>query len=225
MNLLQYDDLFQEIPVHQGCLPIIQSYLDRECLLSGIYSSEIHPGERQQPLHCDTWRHDDLRLPFPITVNTILALTDFTADNGATRLVPGSHLWSAEQVAYEAAEAGQVTHLPATHPKGYGTEWMPIVAEVPKGSVILYDSRLLHGGGANITDKPRPSIISPFCIGWVRQLDNFAYGLSHARLRSSSPRLQQLVGLERYRGSYSNVNNMSPREWLWGDHKVQQRAM
>ena len=222
MNLLQYDDLFQEIPVHDGYLPVIREYLDRECLLSGIDSSEIHPGEKAQPLHCDTWWHDDVRLPIPITVNTILTLCDFTKDNGATRLVPGSHLWSAEQVAYDVAEGGTVTHLPAVNPKGCGTDWTPIYAEAPKGSIIMYDSRLLHSGGANITDKPRPSIISPFCLGWVRQFDNFAYGLTQEKLRSFSPELQQLIGLERHRGGYGHVNNMSPREWLWGERNVHQ---
>ena len=222
MNLLQYDELFQEIPVHRDYLPVIQEYMDRECLLSGIDSSELLPGEKAQPLHCDTWWHDDHRTPFPISVNTILALVDFTEANGATRFVPGSHLWSADQVAYEAAEESHVSNLPAANPKGYGTEWMPIIAEAPKGSVIIWDGRILHGGGANVSDKPRPSIISPFCVGWARQLDNFAYGLTHEKLRSFSPQLQQLVGLERYRGGYGQVNNMSPREWLWGDRKAWQ---
>ena len=224
MNLLQYDDLFQEIPVHEAYLLVIQDYLDKECLLSGIDSSEILPGEKAQPIHCDTWWHDDIRLPFPITVNSSLALCDFTEANGATRLVPGSHLWSAEEVAYDVAEEGRVSHLPASDPKAMNGNWKPIIAEAPKGSVILWDSRLLHGGGANVTDQPRPSIISPFCLGWVRQFDNFAYGIPHERLRGFSPQLQQLVGLERYRGGYSNVNNMSPREWLWGERKVQQAA-
>ena len=223
MNLLQYDDLFQEIPVHDSYLPVIQQYLDRECLLSGIDSSEIYPGEKSQPLHCDTWWHDDRRFDFPVTVNTILTLCDFTEDNGATRLVPGSHEWTAEQVAYEVAEAGPVTHLPNVNPKGYGTDWMPIVAEAAKGSVIMYDSRLLHGGGANVTDKPRPSVISPFCPGWIRQFDNFYLGLTVEKMRGFSPQLQQLIGLERYRGGYNQVNNMSPREWLW-DRKEQQPA-
>ena len=224
MNLLQYDELFQEIPVHQSYLPIIQTYLDRECLLSGIDSSEILPGETSQPLHCDTWWHDDFRTPFPLSVNTVLTLVDFTEENGATRIVPGSHLWTSEQVAYQVAENTPVANLPASNPKGYGTDWMPIIAEAPKGSIILWDGRILHGGGANVSDAPRPSIISPFCVGWARQLDNFAYGLTHEKLRSLSPQLQQLVGLERYRGGYSNVNNMSPREWLWGDRKAHQPA-
>lgn len=221
MNMLQYDDLFQEIPVHPGYLPIIQQYMDRECLLSGMDSAEILPGEKEQPLHTDTWWHDDLRLDFPITVQSLLALTDFTEANGATRIVPGSHQWSAEQVAYDTAETGPVTHLPAEHIRGAGTEWVPVVAEAPKGSVILFDSRLVHSAGANRTDKPRPAIISPFCRGWVRQFDNFAYGIPHERLRTFSPQLQQLIGLEKYRGGYNNVNNMSPREWLW-ERKLQQ---
>ena len=220
MNLLQYDDLFQQIPVSDSFLPIIEQYLDPECLLSGIDSSNIRAGEKAQPIHADTWWIDDRRLDFPVMVNTILALTDFTEENGATRLVPGSHLWSAEDVAYEQSDAsyGQV---PASQPKGYGTDWMPIVAEIPKGSVIVYDIRLLHGSGANRTDKPRPCIISPYVLGWIRQLDAFAYGLSQEKLKSFSSRLRKLIGLECYRGNYAHVNNMSPSQWLW-DRKVHQ---
>jgi ectoine hydroxylase-related dioxygenase (phytanoyl-CoA dioxygenase family) len=215
MNLLQYDDLFQDIPVHDRVLPLVERYLDRECLLSGIDSSEIHPGETGQPIHTDTWWHDDRRFDFPVSVNTILALTDFTEENGATRLVPGSHLWTAEQVAYEVVDAG-FAQVPGANPKGYGTDWTPIHAEAPKGSVIIYDSRLLHGAGANRSDRPRPSVISPYVLGWIRQLDNFAYGLSHEKARDLPPRLQRLIGLECYREHYAQVNNMSPREWLWG---------
>jgi ectoine hydroxylase-related dioxygenase (phytanoyl-CoA dioxygenase family) len=215
MNLLQYDDLFQELPAHDGFLPVIEEYLDRECLLSGIDSSEVLPGEVAQPVHTDSWWHDNRRFDFPICVNTILTLTDFTEANGATVLVPGSHRWTAEQVAFTQA---QDTHplLPGAQPEGYGKKWTPIAAECPKGSILLYDSRLMHGAGANRTDRARPSIISPYVLGWVRQLDNFAYALPFERMRGFPPRLQQLVGLDLVRGGYSNVNNKSPKEWLWG---------
>jgi ectoine hydroxylase-related dioxygenase (phytanoyl-CoA dioxygenase family) len=215
MNLLQYDALFREIPVHEGVLSVLERYLDRECLLSGIDSSEIHPGEVAQAIHTDTWWHDDRRFDFPVCVNTLLALTDFTEENGATRLVPGSHLWTAEQVAYDVVDAG-FSQVPGSNPKGYGTDWTPVVAEVPKGSIIMWDSRILHGGGANASDSPRPSIISPYVLGWIRQLDNFAYGVPAEKARTFSPRLQELIGLDCYRKHYSQVNNMSPREWLWG---------
>ena len=214
MNLLQYDEIFQQIPVADSFLPIIEQYLDPECLLSGIDSSKIRPGEKAQPIHADSWWLDDKRFEFPVMVNTLLALTDFTEENGATRLVPGSHLWSEEQVAYEQADAvnGQV---PASQPKGYGTDWEPIVAEIPKGAMILFDMRLLHGSGENRTDKPRPCIISPYVLGWIRQLDAFGYAIPQEKLRSFSPRLRRLVGLECYRGKYGSVNKMSPSEWLW----------
>lgn len=220
MNLLQYDDLFQQIPAHPSFLPIIERYLDPECLLSGFDSSEIGPGEKAQPIHADTWWLDDRRFDFPLMVNTIVALVDFTEENGATRLVPGSHLWSEAAVAYEQADTSYA-QVPASQPKGYGSDWTPIVAEIPKGSVIVYDMRLLHGSGDNRSDKPRPSLISPYVLGWIRQLDNFAFGLPPEKLRSLSPRLQRLIGLECYRGHYGHVNNMSPREWLW-DRKTHQ---
>ena len=222
MNLLQYDDLFQQIPVADSVLPIIEGYLDPECLLSGCDSSTIGPGEKAQPIHADTWWIDDRRFDFPMMVNTILALTDFTEENGATRLVPGSHRWSEQDVAYEQADAdyGQV---PSSEPKGYGSAWTPILAEIPKGSVLVYDFQLLHGAGANRTGHKRPSIISPYILGWMRQLDAFAYALPEEKLKSFSPRLRRLVGLESYRGNFGNVNNMSPADWLW-NRKVHQRA-
>lgn len=219
MNLLQFDDLFQEIPVHDSFLPIIERYLDKECLLSGIDSSEPHPSEKAQPIHTDTWWHDDHRFAFPVSVNTIMALTDFTEANGATRVVPGSHLWTAEQVAYEVVD-GSFSQVPGANPKGYGTEWMPVIAEAPKGSMIIFDTRILHGAGGNNSDKPRPSIISPYVLGWLRQLDNFAYGLPHEKARGFSDRLQQLIGLDCHRQHYAQVNNMSPRDWLWNREKV-----
>ena len=153
---------------------------------------------------------------------TATALTDFTAENGATRPVPASHLWSAEQIAFKLKDS-TISTLPAESPEGHGVSWKPVIAEIPKGSFILWDTRLLHGAGANHSNQPGPSIISPYVLGWLRQFDNFAYGLSHERLRSFSPRLQKLTGLDWFRGGYANVNNMSPREWLW-DRKVQQRA-
>lgn len=223
MNLLQYDDFFQELPVSDSFLPVIERYLDKECILSGIDSSKIFPGEKQQAIHTDTWWHDDHRFDFPCCVNTVLALVDFTPDNGSTRIVPGSHLWPAEKVAYETVDS-IFAAVPGDHVKGYGTEWTPSVLEMPKGSIALWDSRVLHGAGPNESDAPRPSIISPYILGWMRQLDNFAYAIPQERLRGFSPRLQQLVGLDCFRQHYSQVNNMSPREWLWGEGGEQFRA-
>jgi len=212
-NLIQYDDLFQEIAMQDTVLAILESYLDKECLLSGIDGIEIHPGEAEQALHTDTWWHDDRRFDFPICVNTALALVDFTKENGATHLVPGSHLWSADKV-----EGMGFFRDPDIKPEGFGVEWEPLIMEVPKGSMFLWDSRVLHGGRANTSSAPRPAIISPYILGWCRQLDNFAYAIPREKARSFPPRLQQLIGLDTYRGGYGHVHFKSPRDWLWGEN-------
>jgi ectoine hydroxylase-related dioxygenase (phytanoyl-CoA dioxygenase family) len=210
-NVLQYDDMFQELPVHETVLAVMHGYLDKECLLSGIDSIEIHPGEVEQALHTDSWWHDDRRLDFPICVNSALALVDFTKANGATQLVPGSHVWPEERI-----RGTGFFRSPDDKPQGYGSEWLPVTAEAPKGSIVLWDARLLHAGGANVTDEPRPSIISPYVAGWVRQLDNFAYAIPPEKARTYPRQLQQLIGLDCYRGIYGHINNMSPRDFLWG---------
>jgi len=213
-NLLQYDDIFQDIPLNPAYLGLAERYIDRECLMSAYDSSTIGPGEPQQPIHADNWWLDGRRFDFPFMLGTIFCLTDFTEANGATNLVPGTHKWTAAEISYESDDP-DYKQVPGGHPAGYGTRWTPIIAEAPKGSVIVYDVRLLHGAGANRTNERRPSIIMNYIQGWMRQCDNFIAGTEMEKLRSFPPRLQQLCGLGRYRGHFGHVNNMDPTQWLF----------
>src|SRR5947208_9464612 len=116
-NLLARGALYQAIPVHERALPIIEAVLDRGCLISSLSSIAIGPGETEQPLHAD-----DQLIPLPkphvsIICNTMWALTDFTAENGATRVVPGSH--KADR-----------------SPQPFGEPVEPLPAEMPAGSVL-----------------------------------------------------------------------------------------
>src|SRR5215468_5647737 len=91
-NLLVHGKLYEQIPVHPAVLPIVEGVLDEGCLISSLSSIGIDPGERAQPIHAD-----DQLLPLPkphvaTVCNTMWALTDFTEENGATRVIPGSHL-------------------------------------------------------------------------------------------------------------------------------------
>ena len=91
-NLLAFGALYQRIPVHEHVLPIVDGVLDPGCLISSLSSIAILPGETAQPIHADD-QLIPLPKPHPPTVcNSMWALTDFTEANGATRLVPGSHL-------------------------------------------------------------------------------------------------------------------------------------
>src|SRR6476469_3247430 len=90
-NLLVHGDLYEQIPVHPHVLPVVEGVLDHGCLVSSLSSIAIGPGETAQPIHADD-QLIPLPKPHPPTVcNTMWALTDFTAANGATRIIPGSH--------------------------------------------------------------------------------------------------------------------------------------
>src|SRR5262245_55332123 len=94
-NLLAKDPAFVAMPIHPNVLPIVEKLLDRGCLLSGMTAMDIGPGEDAQPVHGDDGvmsRH--LQRPHaPMMVTSLWALTDFTAANGGTNYVPGSHTW------------------------------------------------------------------------------------------------------------------------------------
>ena len=117
-NLLVHGELWQQVPVHAAVLPVVEQVLDPGCLISSLSSITILPGEAAQPIHADD-QLIPIPKPHPPTVcNTMWALTDFTDANGATRLVPGSHLSSENPI--------------------YGGEYETIAAEMPKGSVLVW---------------------------------------------------------------------------------------
>src|SRR2546421_5796492 len=91
-NLLVHGPHFEAIPVHPNVLPVVEGVLDTGCLVSSLSSIAILGGETAQPIHADD-QLIPIPKPHPPTVcNTMWALTDFTEANGATRLIPGSHL-------------------------------------------------------------------------------------------------------------------------------------
>jgi ectoine hydroxylase-related dioxygenase (phytanoyl-CoA dioxygenase family) len=112
----------------------------------------IGPGETQQKLHRDQMAFD--LYPFPVDYhvqcNTMWALTDFTIENGATHICPGTSAMSDDDAAL--VESFQ--------------------AEVPRGGVLLYDGKVLHGGGANNSSGTRHGVNITYSVGWVRQEEN-----------------------------------------------------
>jgi ectoine hydroxylase-related dioxygenase (phytanoyl-CoA dioxygenase family) len=193
-NLLVQGDLYERIPVHGNVLPVVEGVLDPGCLVSSLSSIAIGPGESAQPIHADD-QLIPLPKPHPATVcNTMWALTDFTEDNGATRLVPGSHL--------------------RDHSPTYGQEYPSVPAEMTKGSVLVWHGSLWHGGGANYTDSRRVGIAMNYCAGYIRQQENQQLGIPLAVARGFSPRLRQLVGYGIYNGLIGHIDKHDPVELL-----------
>src|SRR4051812_41048365 len=196
-NLLAYDDLWQRVPVHEHVLPIVERVLDPGCIISSLSSIDILPGEIAQPIHADD-QLIALPKPHPPTVcNSMWALTDFTEANGATRLVPGTHL--------------------SDHSPEYGSPYDSIAAEMAKGSVLIWHGSLWHGGGANSTDEPRVAIAMNYCAGYIRQQENQQLGLPREKVTTFEPRLRELVGYGVYNMLIGHINKQSPEQLLLGD--------
>jgi ectoine hydroxylase-related dioxygenase (phytanoyl-CoA dioxygenase family) len=190
-NLLAHGHPFTEVPVHQSVLAIVEKVLDSGCLISSLSSIAIDPGEVAQPIHADDMVIPLAKPHIPIVCNSMWALTDFTDANGATRLVPGSH----------------VKDNPV-----YGGTYDTIAAEMKRGSVLIWDGALWHGGGANRTGQRRTGIAMNYCAGFIRQQENQQLGLDPARVRTFTPRLQELVGYGVYRGLIGHINKQSPSQ-------------
>ena len=195
-NLLAHGPRFARIPVHPAVLPICEGVLDTGLLVSSLSSIAIGPGETAQPVHAD-----DQVVPLPrphpaIICNTMWALTDFTADNGATRLVPGSHT--------------------ADHPPDLHGRYETVPAEMARGSVLVWHGSLWHGGGANTTDERRIGIAMNYCAGFLRQQENQQLGLPPETVRSFPHRLQELVGFGVYRGLIGHIDKQVPANVLLG---------
>ncbi|MCU1367976.1 MAG: hypothetical protein JWN39_3615 [Ilumatobacteraceae bacterium] len=140
-------------------------------------SIAIGPNSPAQYLHRDQWCFDTF--PFPrdvdVEVATIWALTDFTEEIGATRIVPDSHRTPDSQ-GYEPADT--------------------VPAIMDRGSVVLYLGSTVHGGGANHTERVRYAINIDYVLGWLRQEENQYLTYTLDEVRSFPERLQKLVGYE-----------------------------
>ncbi len=199
-NLLVHGKLYERIPVHPNVLPVVEGVLDLGCLISSLSSISIGSGETAQPIHSD-----DILIPLekphvPIICNSMWALTDFTEKNGATRLVRGSHK-------RESPEYG----------KHYDSE----PAEMSKGSVLIWDGSLWHGGGANQTSELRVGIAMNYCAGYIRQQENQQLGIPREIARGFERRLRELVGYGIYHGLIGHIEKRSPATLLDDDRETE----
>jgi ectoine hydroxylase-related dioxygenase (phytanoyl-CoA dioxygenase family) len=194
-NLLGRDPFFAAVPLFEPVLSVVEGVLDDELLLSSLTAISMGPGQEPQPFHSDDGSIPLPRPHVPIACVAIWALTDFTHANGATRLVPGSH---------------RADHKPGRGEVTGG--W--VEAEMPAGSVLVYDGSIWHGGGENTTAERRLGIVCNHCAGWVRQEESQLLALPRDYVAGLPARLQRMVGYSAYRGLIGHVDQVDPGTWL-----------
>ena len=175
---------------------------------------QIGPGESSQILHRDrgVWGG---YIPRKIETqfSTVWAINDFTKENGATQVVPGSHKWHKdreplpEEIAY---------------------------AEMKAGSVFIYTGSVLHGGGTNVTEQPRLGVFLHYAPSWLRQEENQYLSCPPEVAKGFSPELRSLIGYSK--GGYvlgfftdpedkeGRLESVSP-EKIFGESKDQYESL
>jgi ectoine hydroxylase-related dioxygenase (phytanoyl-CoA dioxygenase family) len=173
------------------CHPALLALCDRVLLPScATYQLNIGhllqrgPGSDEQWLHRDEAVWSDVPRPHPeLQLASVIAFVDFTRDNGATRVVPGSHRWSdrdllpAEQMAASMPSPEQIAY-----------------AEMPAGSAVVYSGGTIHAGGSNTTNVQRRGAHLSYCLGWLRTEEN-NYLSTPPEVAATLPRrAQELLG-------------------------------
>ncbi len=160
--------------IDELCVAHLGSNCDRH-QLQVTAALEVEPGARAQILHREEDLYPFFDLPRPnLVLATMWAITDFTADNGGTLLVPGSHRWGPDRRAAE----NEI-----------------VAAEMSAGSVLVWLGGTLHGAGANVTaDQNRYGVILTYSLGWLRQEENQYLDLPPEIAKTLSPEILAITG-------------------------------
>ncbi|WP_336331390.1 phytanoyl-CoA dioxygenase family protein [Pseudomonas putida] len=149
--------------------------IEPDIQLSITQAIQIGPGQGLQPLHRDDatslWRHPQYGREARLQL--MLAISDFTEENGATRVIPGSHQWDDERMP---------------------TQEETIAAQMKAGSALLWMGSVYHGGGANASASPRTGLTMAYDLAFLRLEENHFLSIPVERVRQLPAEMQRLLG-------------------------------
>lgn len=181
-----------ELALHPLMLSITNAVLGPHCdwhQLNLTQAVRLHPGQRQQVPHRDEEMWPCQKNGVEYLVNVMWALSDFTAKNGATLLWPRSHLTRLSRE-LDLAEA--------------------TVAEMPRGSALVYLGSVTHCGGANRTDQPRTGLILSYSLGWLKPYENPFLSYPPQVAKKFPKALQDLIGYRIHRPNLGGYEGQDP---------------
>jgi len=185
---------------HPTVLSILDRLLEPDYLLSANLAINSHPGETPQDFHRDNAGGNGADPAQIHGISTIWNIDPFTENNGATEVIPGSHLWREEMPQADDPRA--------------------VKAIMPAGSVLIFSGTLYHRGGANRSTAPRLAVTPQFCQPWLRQLENMVLAVPADKAAMLSERVQALLGYSvRAPGFMGYVDGMHPRRLVDADYR------
>ena len=149
--------------------------------INASVAMQVSKGGSNQPLHRDEFRYLPYYVRVPegpeLTIAVMVAVSEFTEENGATRVVPGSNRWPADR-------------KPEEHEV--------IQAAMPKGSIMMWLGSVWHGLGSSRVDEPRTGLIYSFGVDHMTQEENQFTAVPWEMAQTLPKRARQLIG---YRSS------------------------
>ena len=219
--------VFARIVEHPRMLAVCDAFLQPNYLLTAAQAICIHPGEAAQAVHYDDGFYPFSRPRPPISLATIIAIDDFTAENGATDVIAGSHLWG------DDAPTGTVTSEHFTQESRFGhgavgennslmrgaapengmhAQLRPAV--MASGSAIVFLGTLWHRGGANRSRAPRLALSTQYCEPWARQQENYTLAIPAETVATFSERVQELLGYSIHPPFMGHTGGLHPKRRL-----------
>ncbi len=175
-DVLNDGDVWQRVAVHPWIMQVMPRVLGEGFLLSTMGTAVVGPGDPAQPIHDDDGIYEFPR-PHPnLVCNTMWALSDFTEESGATRVVPGSNQYADDP----------------DMSRDYDT--VPLL--MPAGSIAFVVGSCYHGAGENRSKTDRVALTINYCSGVMRQQENLMLGIHPARMMTFSTELQDILGFK-----------------------------
>ncbi len=211
--LAKSPEVFSKMVMH----PLVMAFAERElgssCLLSALLAINLHPGETVQD-----WHSDDSQISIPLPhpaygVSAFWAIDDMTETNGATEIIPKSHLWTTPQMngpdfedAYDPRERdANIDPKPRDD---------ALKITLPSGSLMVAKGTLWHRGGANKSGAPRLIVTPQYCPGWARQLENMMAAVPTEIAATLPKRVRELMGYSIHEAFMGYVDGVHPDKLL-----------
>lgn len=212
--MLAKSPVFADLAVHPLALAFAEADLGADCLLSACLAINLQPGETVQP-----WHYDDSHYAWPrprasLGVSAFWAIDDMTAENGATQIIPASHLWADEAPDGALRPEDFAKTLIAAGDDDPGACKDAVKAIMPAGSLMIAKGTLWHRGGANRSAAARLIVTPQYCPGWTRTLENMALAVPPDVARRLPPRAQELLGYSIHPPFMGYVDGRHPKRLI-----------